>query len=231
MISLKKPSQILRSAIRSGERTLKGRSTSCSSGHHYCSWKVTRFIPTNSSVALSSVTTQIRNKSDISHKESDLYKVSKTFNGSNACDNLGLDKLGIHGPKTLFHNLTYQQLFEHEVSNKEGKVATTDYGECFAVDTGKFTGRSPKDKWVVLNKGSDSETHVDWGEINQATTPEVFDKLYDKAIAHFNSKDKAYVFDCYCGANPKTQKKIRFVHEMAWYVNGFISSIFFLHLL
>lgn len=224
MISLKTTSQILRSAMRSCDRTLKGRS-SCSSGHHYCSWKVTRFIPINSSVALSSVTTQIRNKSDISHKESDLYNVSKTFNGSNACDNLGLDKLGIHGPKTLFHNLTYQQLFEHEVINKEGKVATTEYGECFAVDTGKFTGRSPKDKWVVLNKGSDSETHVDWGEINQATTPEVFDKLYDKAIAHFNCKDKAYVFDCYCGANPKTQKKIRFVHEMAWQQH-FVTNMF-----
>lgn len=149
-------------------------------------------------------------------QSSDLYDVSKTFQGPDACRSLGLTNLGIHGPQTLYHNLTYSQLFQQEIANDEGQVAHTKYGQCFAVDTGKFTGRSPKDKWVVLNPNSDSETHMDWGPINQPTKPEVFDELYDKAVAHFNTKDKAYVFDCYCGANPKTQKKIRFVHEMAW---------------
>ncbi len=243
MFSYKSTSHLLRTAIRSGQRTLITASCwdtkGCSFLGHYRNLKDECFTPMNSSVTSSTFVAQnqIRNQSTVSHKDSELYNVSKTFKGSNACEDLGLDKLGIHGPKTLFHNLTYEQLFEHEVANQEGKVATTEYGECFAVDTGKFTGRSPKDKWVVLNKGSDSEKHVDWGDVNQATTPEVFDKLYKKAVSHFDSKEKAYVFDCYCGANPKTQKKIRFVHEMAWYVEHYKYSLFqhstrlFVHLL
>ena len=71
-----------------------------------------------------------------------------------ATEKIGLDKLGINGPTTIYHNLSYDDLFEHEVKNKEGEVAKAEYGDTFTVDTGKFTGRSPSDKWIVLNKGS-----------------------------------------------------------------------------
>uniref|UniRef100_A0A7S1ZHZ9 phosphoenolpyruvate carboxykinase (ATP) n=1 Tax=Trieres chinensis TaxID=1514140 RepID=A0A7S1ZHZ9_TRICV len=158
-------------------------------------------------------------------KERDLYDVSKTFTGPDACKVVGIDKLGITEVPTIYRNLTYQELFDHEVANGEGWVAAAEYGDTFAIDTGKFTGRSPKDKWLVLNKGSESEKNVDWNNINQATTPEVFEELYEKAIKYFNTKEKAYVFDCFCGANPKTQKKIRFVHEMAWQQH-FVSNMF-----
>jgi phosphoenolpyruvate carboxykinase (ATP) len=112
--------------------------------------------------------------------------------------------------------LTFQELYEHEQANNEGIVAKAEYGDTFTVYTGKYTGRSPKDKWIVLNEGSQSADNVDWNDINRSTTPEVFDELYDKAIAYFNTLDKCYIFDCYCGANPASRKKIRFVHEMAW---------------
>jgi phosphoenolpyruvate carboxykinase (ATP) len=112
--------------------------------------------------------------------------------------------------------LTFQELYEHEQANSEGIVAKAEYGDTFTVYTGKYTGRSPKDKWIVLNEGSQSAENVDWNDINRSTTPEVFDELYDKAIAYFNTLDKCYIFDCYCGANPASRKKIRFVHEMAW---------------
>ena len=151
--------------------------------------------------------------------------MSKTLVGPSACAEAGIDKLGITGPTTIYKNLTYQELFEHEVANKEGVVASAEYGDTFAVDTGKFTGRSPKDKWLVLNEGSDSAKHVDWNNINQATTPEVFQELYDKAVAHFNTLDRAYVFDCFVGASPKSQRKIRFVHEMAW-PQHFVTNMF-----
>lgn len=121
--------------------------------------------------------------------------------------------------------MTFQELFEHEQANNEGVVASAEYGDTFTVYSGKYTGRSPKDKWVVYNEGSQSAENIDWNEINQATTPEVFDELYDKAVAHFNTLDKCYVFDCYCGANPKSRKKIRFVHEMAWQQH-FVSNMF-----
>jgi phosphoenolpyruvate carboxykinase (ATP) len=124
--------------------------------------------------------------------------------------------LGITKPKTLYRNLSYPQLFEHEQANKEGVVAQAEYGPTFTVDTGKYTGRSPKDRWIVLNPGSETAKNIDWNNINMPTTPEVFDELYDKAIAYFNSRESAYIFDGYCGANLNTRKKIRFVHEMAW---------------
>ena len=118
-----------------------------------------------------------------------------------------------------------RQLFQHEVNNNEGKVASAEYGETFTVDTGKFTGRSPSDKWIVRNPGTESEANLDWGKVNQPTSPEVFDELYEKAVKHFNSLDKAYVFDGFCGANPKSQRKIRFVHEMAWQQH-FVTNMF-----
>jgi len=155
----------------------------------------------------------------------DTYNVSRTVEGTDACMKVGLDKLGITGITTLYRNLTYQQLYEHEQKNEEGVVAKAEYGDTFAVDTGKFTGRSPKDKFIVLNEGSESEANIDWNDINQPTTPEVFKDLYDKAVAHFNTRETAYVFDGYCGANPASRKKVRFVHEMAWQQH-FVTNMF-----
>ena len=147
----------------------------------------------------------------------DAYNVSRTFEGPDACAKVGIDKkLGISSVKTIYRNLTYPQLFDHEQANNEGVVAQAEYGPTFTVDTGKYTGRSPKDRWIVLNPGSETAEHIDWNNINMATTPEVYDELYNKAVAHFNTRDTAYVFDGYCGANLNTRKKIRFVHEMAW---------------
>lgn len=111
------------------------------------------------------------------------------------------------------------------MTNEEGIVAGAEYGDTMCVYTGKYTGRSPKDKWIVYNEGSESSENIDWNNINQATTPEVFEKLNEKAVNYFNSLERAYVFDCYCGANPKTRKKIRFVMEMAWQVH-FVSNMF-----
>lgn len=60
--------------------------------------------------------------------------------GTDACLKVGLDKLGITNPSTLYRNLTYQELFEHEQANKEGVVAKAEFGDTFTVNTGKFTG-------------------------------------------------------------------------------------------
>ena len=89
--------------------------------------------------------------------------------------------MGINNPTTIHHNLSYPELFQHEKENNEGSVINAKYGKTFAEDTGKFTGRSPKDKWVVKNIGSESDKNMWWGSVNQPTTPEVFDDLYSKA--------------------------------------------------
>jgi phosphoenolpyruvate carboxykinase (ATP) len=134
-----------------------------------------------------------------------------------------LDKVGITEPKKINYNLTHDELFDHEVKNREGNVFDVKYGNTFGVDTGKFTGRSPKDKWIV--KSAESGKDIWWGDINQPTTPKVFDNLLNKAVNHFNTLDKIYLFDGYCGANKKTQKKVRFVHELAWQQH-FVKNMF-----
>lgn len=149
---------------------------------------------------------------------------SLTLKGADAAAKIGIAaQQGITNPSTIFCNLSYPELAQHEKDNKEGIFTTHD--NCFAVDTGIFTGRSPKDRWIVKNAGSISEANIDWGKVNQPTTPEVFDDLYEKAIKHMNTLDKIYIFDGYCGANPASQKKVRFVHELAWQQH-FVTNMF-----
>tara|TARA_Y100000590_G_C15716333_1_gene1012021 strand:+ start:1272 stop:2915 length:1644 start_codon:yes stop_codon:yes gene_type:complete len=126
---------------------------------------------------------------------------------------------------TIFYNLSYSELFHHESSNQEGQIMKLNNDEIYSIDTGKFTGRSPKDKWIVKNLNSDSETNIWWGDVNQSLSPEIFDRLYSKAKNHFDSLKNYYVYDGYCGSNPKSQKKIRFIHELAWQQH-FVKNMF-----
>ena len=142
----------------------------------------------------------------------------------NTCSKYNLSPLGIIKPNNIYHNLSYEELFNHENKNKEG-VYHTKYGKTFGVDTGKFTGRSPNDKWIVKNEDSESNKNLWWGDVNKPISPEVFDELFDKAVKHFNSKEDIYLFDGYCGANEKTRKHVRFVHELSWQQH-FVSNMF-----
>ena len=129
---------------------------------------------------------------------------------------LRIDSIGIVGPKLINYNLDYDELFVHENNNKEGNIISAKYGETFGIDTGKFTGRSPSDKWIVRNIGSESDENIWWGSVNQEITPEVFTDIFDTAVKHFNKLESCYVFDGYCGANPNSRKRVRFIHELAW---------------
>ena len=126
-------------------------------------------------------------------------------------------------PTQIHHNLKYDTLLTHEVLNNEGTVMRAKYGNTFAVDTGTFTGRSPKDKWIVKTPGSESEKNIWWGDINQPTTPEIFSSLLDKAVDRFNTLDHVYVYDGYCGVS--SRKRVRFFHEMAWQQH-FVKNMF-----
>ncbi|KAG1703842.1 hypothetical protein DVH05_006853 [Phytophthora capsici] len=133
---------------------------------------------------------------------------------------LGLGELGIDNGCKVFHNLTYEQLADHEKQYNEGSFVANG---TFAVDTGKFTGRSPKDKFIV--KQEPSQENVWWGSINQPTTPEVFDALYAKAAKHFSSVDRMYVFDGHCGVNEKSRLNVRIITELAWQ-HHFVTNMF-----
>jgi phosphoenolpyruvate carboxykinase (ATP) len=131
---------------------------------------------------------------------------------------LGLDKLGIHDAETVFYNLSYDELFQHETEydgDDYGKGVVTKTG-AVAVDTGRFTGRSPKDKYIV--KHSDSAKNVWWtgtGSDNHPIDETVWKALKENSLARLNGK-KLYVMDLFCGANPQTRLSIRLVTEVAW---------------
>jgi len=135
--------------------------------------------------------------------------------------NLDLSYAGITSSSALFHNLSYEELFEHETApGLEGyeRAMMTEFG-ALNVDTGKFTGRSPKDKYFV--RQGESEAHVWWQDPakpvgdNKPITPEVWDKLFAIATAQLNGK-KLYVQDGYAGANPDTRLGVRTITEVAW---------------
>lgn len=92
-----------------------------------------------------------------------LFSTSQTLKAKD----LGLESLGISNDSaTVYRNLSYEDIAVHERENNEGVVAANG---TFAVDTGKFTGRSPKDKWFV--KQAPSEKDIWWGDINQPIEP------------------------------------------------------------
>ena len=130
-----------------------------------------------------------------------------------------LDELGLKEIKKINHNLSYDELFELEKANNEGRVSNNG---TFMVDTGIFTGRSPKDKYFV--KQDPSQKYIAWGKINQPITKELFDKLLKKAKDQLSGKEIC-IQDAFCGASKKSKKSVRFVTEVAWQAH-FVKNMF-----
>lgn len=130
-----------------------------------------------------------------------------------------LDKLGLTDIKKIYHNLSYEELFEHEKNNNEGYVTSNG---TFGVDTGIFTGRSPKDKYFV--KQEQSEKHIAWGKVNKPISKEIFNKLLSKAKKQLSNKE-IYIQDVYCGSSLASRKSVRFVTEVAWQAH-FVKNMF-----
>jgi phosphoenolpyruvate carboxykinase (ATP) len=145
---------------------------------------------------------------------------SRCWNSSLAALKIDRD-IGITKPSSVFRNLSYDEIFEHEKKHGEGQITSSGVVN---VSTGKFTGRSPKDKWFV--KQPPSEGNLDWGNINQPTTLGTFNTIFQRAVDHYNTKaDRVYVFDGYSGTNPATRKKVRFITELAWQ-HHFVTNMF-----
>ena len=95
-----------------------------------------------------------------------------------------LEALGIHDVKEVVYNPSYEQLFEEETKPgldgfEKGTVTTTG---AVAVDTGIFTGRSPKDKYIVDTPGIHNK--IAWGNVNKPIEKDKFDSIYNKLIAY-----------------------------------------------
>ncbi len=108
-------------------------------------------------------------------------------------------------------NLEASQLLEHAIRRDEGLLA--DNG-ALVVHTGQFTGRSPKDKFLV--RDALTESKVNWGPVNQVMTPENFGRLYERVLAYLPGRD-LFVQDCSGGADPAYSLPIRVIAEQAWH--------------
>ncbi len=139
-----------------------------------------------------------------------------------------LASYGITNVNEIFHNISYEDLYEHETDPAlEGfaKGTKTDTG-AISVDTGIFTGRSPKDKYIVMD--DISRDTVWWStqgkNDNRPLEPAKWDKLKKIASKELSDK-KLYVMDAYAGANPDTRLNVRFVVEVAWQAH-FVKNMF-----
>lgn len=113
----------------------------------------------------------------------------------------------ISGPNA-YHNLPVARLVEKVLARKEGFLTNTG---AVSVTTGKYTGRSPEDKFIVEE---DSVKHlIDWGPVNKPISSEVFEKLYLKVIQYLKNRDEIYVFNGFAGAD----KNI--VFQFKWSMN------------
>ncbi len=136
-----------------------------------------------------------------------------------------LHDLGITGYQEVVYNPTYEELYKAEMSTKNQgfeKGAVTESG-AVAVKTGIFTGRSPKDRFIV--KDDITKDTIDWGSVNLPTTPEIFESCKKLVLKQLSSSKKLYVVDAFCGTNPDTRLKVRFVMEVAWQAH-FVTNMF-----
>ncbi|MGI6005357.1 MAG: phosphoenolpyruvate carboxykinase (ATP) [Christensenellales bacterium] len=131
----------------------------------------------------------------------------------------GLENIGIINPSAVHRNASVAELTERAVARGEGILSETG---ALTVQTGKYTGRSPEDRFVV----DDEVTHgeVDWGKVNVPISEEKFDRIYNRMCAYLQNRE-IFIFDGYAGADPKYCLKVRFVNELASQ-NLFVHQLF-----
>jgi phosphoenolpyruvate carboxykinase (ATP) len=130
-----------------------------------------------------------------------------------------IETLGMKNFGQVYRNLSVPQLIEHALARGEGRLA--DNG-ALVVETGKYTGRSPKDKFIVDEPSSRDE--VDWNQFNVPISEENFQRLYLKVLTYVQGRD-LYIFDGYVGADPKYRYGVRVINELAWH-NLFAHQLF-----
>jgi len=140
-----------------------------------------------------------------------------------------LENYGLTQVDTIYYNPSYDELFKDETNpNLEGfeKGQMTEL-DAINVMTGRFTGRSPKDKYIVKD---DTTKDTMWWTTpgspndNKPVSTEVWNELKENTLKQLSGK-KLYVMDTYCGANPDSRLKVRFIMEVAWQAH-FVKNMF-----
>ena len=140
-----------------------------------------------------------------------------------------LTKYGITGVTEIVHNPSYEELFKAEMDPtlegyEKGQLTELD---AVNVMTGIFTGRSPKDKYIVMDENSKDTvwwTTPEYPNDNHPLSEQNWATLKDIAVKELSNK-KLYVMDAYCGANKDTRMAVRFIMEVAWQAH-FIKNMF-----
>ncbi|MCI1592170.1 phosphoenolpyruvate carboxykinase (ATP) [Heyndrickxia oleronia] len=122
--------------------------------------------------------------------------------------------------KNVLSQLSVPQLVEKVLQRKEGKLTSTG---AVCAETGKYTGRSPKDKYIV--EEASTKDLIDWGSVNQPISEESFDKLYKKVSNYLKEQNEIFVFNGFAGADNKSRLPIQVVNEYAWH-NLFAHQLF-----
>ncbi|MBR5559593.1 MAG: phosphoenolpyruvate carboxykinase (ATP) [Oscillospiraceae bacterium] len=142
---------------------------------------------------------------------------------------LDLTKYGITGATEIIHNPSFEELFEAEMDpSLEGfeKGQMTELG-AVNVMTGIYTGRSPKDKFIVMDENSKDTvwwTSDEFKNDNKPATQEAWAACKELAVKELSNK-KLYVMDVFCGTNKDTRMSIRFIMEVAWQAH-FVKNMF-----
>jgi phosphoenolpyruvate carboxykinase (ATP) len=120
-----------------------------------------------------------------------------------------VESLGIVSPKAVYRNLSPAVLTEHAVARGEGKLSDTG---ALVIRTGKYTGRSPDDRFVVDTPSIHDE--IDWGKVNVPISAEKFDAIYNRMMAYLQGRE-IFIFDGFAGADEKYHLPVRVVNELA----------------
>ena len=142
---------------------------------------------------------------------------------------INLTKYGITGTTEIVYNPSYETLFAEETKPELEGFDKGQESELGAVNvmTGVYTGRSPKDKFIVMDENSKDTvwwTSDEYKNDNHPATKEAWDTVKDIAIKELSNK-KLYVVDAFCGANKDTRMAIRFIVEVAWQAH-FVTNMF-----
>ncbi len=121
----------------------------------------------------------------------------------------GLEALGLKNLGRVYRNLSIPQLVEWALARGEGRLASNG---ALVVETGKYTGRSPKDRFIVSEPSSRDE--IDWNHLNVPISEENFQRLYHRVLAYVQGRD-LYIFDGYVGADPRYRFGVRVINELA----------------
>ncbi len=126
---------------------------------------------------------------------------------------------GLQTSGKQYYQMPVASLVEEALARGEGQLSNTG---ALSVKTGKYTGRAPKDRFIVDTP--DIHEHISWGQVNVPISPDVFERVYKKVVDYLKDKD-VFVFDGLAGADRQYSLRVRFINELASH-NLFVHQLF-----